>query len=826
MLRAFGLPILFVTTTFSERWKEYQKILQRTSGGENPNPTDFPWAAVQYYYERMHHFKQYLFRNRKLNGFGKLHELVERYEFQLRQAIHTHMLLWVEKGIPELIQENFVRADVPDPHSEPELYELVMQHQIHTCKPHLCGGTPNATPQSHPCKKGFPQPLAQRTHCVSGELRYRYRRTRPEDQFVVPYNPQMLLVWKAHLNCQYVTTAGLSKYVTKYVTKAEPESIISVTEPSGAGDAVQKHLESRRIGAMENICLLDSKPILKLSSNVEFLTNTLPELRSKTVRPVNELERNPEDPYYPDTVMKYFDRPIDAVFQHLTYPQYYQQFVLERHRRRTCINQRRQHREEWKDRRGYYVYRRTKPLLTRSPFRRLADAEAFFYSLLLEKHAWRSEEEILGAHHTYRERFIELYPNEYDDVIQEQRQGEHTHELYHVTLYEELLTAIVERGPVNVEKIITDQMRALRRPPVPWSVSTGSYDAALHMSEDQYLAFSVLSDMFDGLGRDPSSQRLFFVTGSAGVGKSYLLSAIEQRLRQKRLSFLKLAPTGIAAVNIGGQTVHSALAMTTSHLGTKSTSYMSSIFQSDEMQTEMKKHSVLLIDEISMVSAKLLSFISRMFGRLHNNGRPFGNVCVIVFGDLLQLPPVVGQQVFKSSVWNLFFPIVLTQSRRQEGDAAFYKILNEIRVGRISTQSWRALHDRHLQYSPTHTLYSSTFIVSHQKTAQDLNDLVLNSLDSDPQIHICIDREESRVLDLQQSSHAFKSATNLPDQVDTRRGARIMFLENSLIALGISNGTTGVVNAISEKGNPIVIFPTPQGIEVCRRTQSLEKVDQ
>jgi hypothetical protein len=269
------------------------------------------------------------------------------------------------------------------------------------------------------------------------------------------------------------------------------------------------------------------------------------------------------------------------------------------------------------------------------------------------------------------------------------------------------------------------------------------------MSEDQYLAFSILSEMFDALSRDPSSQRLFFVTGSAGVGKSYLLSAIKQRLQRCRLSFLKLAPTGIAAVNIGGQTIHSALSMTTSHLGTKSTSYMSSIFQSEEIQIQMKKHSVLLIDEISMVSAELLSFISRTFGRLHSNGRPFGNICVVAFGDLLQLPPVVGQQVFKSAVWSLFFPIILTQSRRQEGDTTFYKILNEIRVGRISTQSWSALRDRHLQYSPTQTLYSSTFIVSHRKTAQNLNDLVLSSLDSEPQIHICIDREESRVLELQ-----------------------------------------------------------------------------
>jgi len=99
--------------------------------------------------------------------------------------------------------------------------------------------------------------------------------------------------------------------------------------------------------------------------------------------------------------------------------------------------------------------------------------------------------------------------------------------------------------------------------------------------------------------------------------------------------------------------------------------------------------------------------------------------------------------------------------------------------------------------------------VSHRTTAQYLNDLVLTSLNSDPQIHICIDWEEDiRSLELEQSSHVFKSMTNLPDQVDTRRGAGVMFLENSLISLKISNGTTGVVNGVSDEQNPIVIIPT------------------
>src|SRR5579859_744611 len=810
MLKAFTLPGLFVTVTFSERWREFQNILRSVSGGtDNFMPTDFPWAAVQCYYERMHQLKQHLFRNANSSGFGKLYELVERYEFQLRQAIHTHMLLWVEKSISEMIRDNYVRADIPDPKREPELYELVMQHQIHTCKPHLCGSN-NATPQSHPCRKGFPQPLASKTHWVPGELRYRYRRTRPEDQFVVPYNAQLLLIWKTHINCQYVTTAGLSKYVTKYVTKAEPESVVMVTEPGS--DEVRKHLQSRRIGSMEMMCLLDSKPILKLSSKVEFLTNALPEMRAKTVRRVHELERNPEDPYYPDSVVKYFNRPRSTVFDSIIYPQYFQQFVLQRRRRprsRTASVSR----EEWRDQADYYVYRRGKAQLTRSPFRRLADAEAFFYSLLLEKHPWHSEEEILGGHQSYRERFTELYPAEYDIVIEQQCQGQHMHTLFHIALYEELLNAIIERGPMDVQNIVTNQLRSLRR--VPRNDQDEQYDPTLHMSHDQYLAFPMLSSAFDQLSRDPSSPWLYFVTGSAGVGKSFLLSAIESRLKQRRLPYLKLAPTGIAAVNIEGQTIHSALSMTTSHLGTKSTSYVSSIFQSEEAQVEMCKYQVLLIDEISMVSAELLSFMSRLFGRLHNNSRPFGNISVVAFGDLLQLPPVVGQQVFKSAVWKLFFPLVLTQSQRQEGDPAFIQILNEIRVGHISAESWNLLRDRYLAYSPAQTLYSSTFIVSHRATAQRLNDLVLTSLNSEPWIHVCIDREEeTRSLELEESSHAFKLVTNLPDQVDTRRGARVMFLENSLLGLKISNGTTGVVHGVSDEGNPIVIIPTVEGIQV------------
>jgi Helitron helicase-like domain at N-terminus len=124
-VKARSLPQMFVTVTFSERWYEFQAIIQSAqdflnslSGGAHirgvPNPTNFPWEAVEYYYERIYHLRRYLLANPRVSGYGKLMEMVIRYEFQLRQAIHSHMLLWTEYDIEELISRNYIRADVPD----------------------------------------------------------------------------------------------------------------------------------------------------------------------------------------------------------------------------------------------------------------------------------------------------------------------------------------------------------------------------------------------------------------------------------------------------------------------------------------------------------------------------------------------------------------------------------------------------------------------------------------------------------------------------------------------------------------------------------------
>ena len=245
---------------------------------------------------------------------------MERHEFQLRAAIHTHSLLWTEKSIDQLIAEDFIRADIPDPIEEPLLYHLVIQHQIHQCRQDLCGG--NAVDDNR-CTKGFPAELSEKTYQRPHELRYTYKRLKEEDRWVVPYSPRLLLLWKAHINVQYCTTGGLAKYISKYVTKPEPKRYYQPQQ----GNAIEEHILARRIGSMEMMMLLLGHAIFRMSNGSIFLPTTIPELRPRTVKPMRLLQTHPEaDPFFPSAIEHYFQRPKGPPFDELTYFQYFAQY--------------------------------------------------------------------------------------------------------------------------------------------------------------------------------------------------------------------------------------------------------------------------------------------------------------------------------------------------------------------------------------------------------------------------------------------------------------------------------------------------------------------
>lgn len=147
-----------------------------------------------------------ILNNVKLNSLEKIKHFVECHEFQQCGAFHLYAAYWRSVSVSELIEKNFIRTDMPDPILEPELWQAVTKHQIHTCIAHHYRGPV----EYGQCKKGFPVPLSHSIHNTTSEIYYIYWRNKCEDQYVVPYIPIILLTMDSHMNAQYVSSKGLT----------------------------------------------------------------------------------------------------------------------------------------------------------------------------------------------------------------------------------------------------------------------------------------------------------------------------------------------------------------------------------------------------------------------------------------------------------------------------------------------------------------------------------------------------------------------------------------------------------------------------------------
>lgn len=129
-----------------------------------------------------------------------------------------------------------------------------------------------------------------------------------------------------------------------------------------------------------------------------------------------------------------------------------------------------------------------------------------------------------------------------------------------------------------------------------------------------------------------------------------------------------------------------------------------------------------------MVSSVLLSFISSLFAKINNSLVPFGGIPTLLIGDIAQLPPVSGEQVFYAPEWQEFFPLFLTTSHRQQ-DRSFYNILEEMRIGNISLET-RRLIDEKVQSCQNNNAMSTntTYIFGFRQTADSINNLICGYL--------------------------------------------------------------------------------------------------
>lgn len=193
-----------------------------------------------------------------------------------------------------------------------------------------------------------------------------------------------------------------------------------------------------------------------------------------------------------------------------------------------------------------------------------------------------------------------------------------------------------------------------------------------------------------------------FITGKAGTGKSTLLQLF-RRTTNRRVAVL--APTGVAALNIGGQTIHSFFGFPPHLFNPKE------LKRKKRFQQLFAQLDTLIIDEISMVRADLLDHIDYFIRLNLGSTRPFGGIQLVLFGDLFQLPPVVSsaaeRQFFSLTYSSPYFfaahvmqyfdfqSIELTKAYRQE-NRIFLRLLDAIRLNRADADELQLLNSRHI----------------------------------------------------------------------------------------------------------------------------------
>ena len=237
-----------------------------------------------------------------------------------------------------------------------------------------------------------------------------------------------------------------------------------------------------------------------------------------------------------------------------------------------------------------------------------------------------------------------------------------------------------------------------------------------------------------------STGRSIFLTGKAGTGKTTFLKTIIEHSRKRPIV---VAPTGVAAINAGGVTIHSFFQLPFSPYvpGAK----VESKFDfGKEKRKIIASSDLLIIDEISMVRADLLDAIDAVLRRFREHGQPFGGMQLLMIGDLAQLTPVVtpeDERMLKPYYDTPYFfgskalqqidyvTIQLTHVYRQQ-DESFIALLNEIREGHPSTEALSKLNSRVAPNSQLSTFNSQLAIrlTTHNNLANFYNESELQKL--------------------------------------------------------------------------------------------------
>lgn len=297
-----------------------------------------------------------------------------------------------------------------------------------------------------------------------------------------------------------------------------------------------------------------------------------------------------------------------------------------------------------------------------------------------------------------------------------------------------------------------------------------------------------------------------FLTGDAGTGKSYLLMEIIKSLRLKHEGVIVTASTGIAAVNIGGCTIHSFAGI---GFGEDDVDTLyKSIIKKKSVLDRWTDARVIIIDEISMISSSIFTKLNKLAKRLRENDKPFGGIQLVVCGDFFQLPPVTKEGLiefcFMTDAWKEVIQeiCILTFSFRQKGDNTFLKLLQQVKVNELDNNN-RSLLKKSIKNKNSDT-EGAVMLFPDKYNVNQRNDIEYNKLTGEVKTHTWIFRDGNgkEIKDKETVDWC-----NAQKTIKLKKGCQVMLIKNLDFSTGLVNGSVGSVVDFTEKRNyPIVKF--------------------
>ena len=699
---------------------------------------------------------------------GKVSHYFVRTEYQTRLMAHYHCVFWIEdapiigvdseESILDYIGKH-ISCKLPSPDDDPILHNLVKSYQYHRCNSYCLRRSKKGQGKAR-CKFSYPRKCTQKpvlhsvlSSIVSQQSRSYQRRLyelarRQSETRINDYSPILLYLWKGNVDMQYIgeNSECLVDYICKYATKGPKSAMdefviqhmVEKSDYSKLMSLAMKMLQSREMGAIEARNFVLAENPIKMDARFQFLNAVFPYKRKRMLKNPAQLKQLPDgstDIWNGDWISSWYPNRPESLKDLSLY-----QFAKSYDRASNSMV------KNMKDKSKLITLRNEQgcvklrsllhPVIVHGPnIDPIERPEEFYYSHLLLHKPWVDESQLKGDSETYEAEFMvakETIPflAQYVEKLLKKRNMKHRMraDVDSQLSEEERANAARQEVEESSEQNGSDMFDTLRKQTAIETEEQLDREVA-GLSQDQrrvYDRFVENAQHYYKHQRKPMlcscgqfEPLLLFVSGFGGSGKSHLIRVlmgyqyVKSEIKKEPCHFLLGAPTGMASCNICGMTLHSMWRLPVEHGNNVQYMRLNSGVLS-KMQGNYHCACGHIIDEVSMISNRMLMYISmRMSDVKGTKDSLFGDMPMIMFGDLFQLEPVRGSPAFiplkpeqaarltggvpcVPDLWKLFEFDHLTTNHRQGGteNARWREVLSRVRFGMLNSSDVQYLNER------------------------------------------------------------------------------------------------------------------------------------